>query len=621
MLNYGKTHEESVLESQPGIGYLSHELAGIHEGPDALTDQSFMVLRPCCSFIKHQVQLRNLRHKVLLDHVNTPPDFFLRLVDHLGEVTHDVALTRSVMRSSPFTKSLVFDANEKGLGDSINNPQTVVIKGVWTRPVNVRFGIGMLMGRDPCEWFQEENINQDIPTCLAETARVSIQCMLLSLEYLRMCAIFELPPTYIDLGLYTVRKELNFWNLELLLSYVVGAPRRWEAYPNDNFFGTTFEPMAQKVIDIVISAVGSAYQVHTADTSLLTIIAEFFNNSMTPLADIAHPTLASPVLGAYVLDPQGQHRSTWSVIDEGFLPPAPLEVTTHRRKLATFRVAAAVQAIPNPGPSIWKDHILPMILVSLPYGVLKFILYNMKNTNLVTRYELARQVCVWRVERSVRWLQEYGQVTGKCILWKRQNWTFDARRLPSLEAFPVRYRWIEVPFLLQKLDRQGRVNHIFDFKRYYYGWQEYEEGRELEARLRDIDRSDAWYANTLRNRVLHSGIIIPQTNQEQQGEGQAAGQAASQTAGGTAPGANSSTIFASQQALLRNTIAPRTLLPPITFTRSTGNYYQPMTSPASPTQALVNQSPSARSPTNRPEGLVRLHRDPFSTPEQEPEEK
>ena len=647
VLSYGKCHAEYMQESQLNVRYLPHETAGIEEEPGVLANPSSLEPRPCSSFIEFQISLDQIRHRAVFDHLNGTPDFFLQVADASGQVFYELELLRKGMRWSEFMVSVMSDGIRQGRGNTKDKPHRVRSTKVWVRPTGVKFGIDMMLGRDPCEWFREENVDQTIPTCLAETARVSIQCMLLSLEFLRICAIFNLPRSYMDLGLYAVRKELNFWNLELLLTYVVGGmPIEWDKDPS---FGTIFEPMIPKVIAIAKTGVTDTYQVHFAGTSLLSTIGAFFDRNVPPLDNIATPSLASADLGAIMLDPNGHHGSIWSLLDASSLTPVPSEVKNHKRQLATFRIAAAVQLVTNPSPSIWQDHILPMILVSLPYGMLKFILYNMTNTSLIKRYELTRQVCVWRVERSVRWLQQYGTVTGRCILWKRLHWIYDPMRAPKESALPNRYRWIEVPFLLQRSDAQGRIIHIFDFKRYWYGWQEYNEGDELEARLRDIEQRDDFFANRLRNRVLYPGVASTGTVQGQhtvmRGEWQPAGQPAGQPAAGgeerrrgrgrprgsgrgrasaqaarlgagspsisasqhhvnnppvllSQHHANNPPVLLSQQLQIANPIPTRPLPPPINLPGWIANSHQYTTPNTAPNQSTVNQPPSSHPSTD-----------------------
>ena len=453
-ISLGKTHAEYVNESRRGLVYLPHHLAGVREVYSHENHLRFQSIQDVMSFAR-----REARHAVLT-YRRGVSDFHLSITAP-DEATKHFTLHTSIVGRNAVMAQTIAHAAQSGPGIiaaqwPINSP--------WITVRSLQFGVAMIMGQDPASWFQEANADQDVPKGTATSVRVSLQRMLLAIQFNATVASLQLPESYQELGLFVIQQELDWWNFELVLSYLLREHEAvWESSPLGRDFGTTFEPM-DAIWKHLLGYTRGCPSPHSAIRIFWICIYWFRDNLPRDLARIEAPFFASAALGGQDHELHGGHVSDPSE-----------EVLKYRHPLATLRIMSSIlpEFVPNPDPEeIAIPQILPVILISIPYGILKAFLYA-ANLSIPNKYAFASIVCGWRSSRQNRTLQHFTRSTGHYLVWKRPGWPFYTSRDPTVMEWPIRNRYVEIPYLIKIRNDKGEISEVFDYKRYWYEWQIY----------------------------------------------------------------------------------------------------------------------------------------------------
>lgn len=462
-LSYGKTHAEYLAHSRPGIRYLPHHVTGVRQ----LINHDNYVRFGSIQYVEHFARLSE-QHS-LREYRKGPWDFLLIIIEP-GEEQKVLKLHTSILRHN---KTMAHT-----IGNAMRMSQSRIsarweVKSLWVTVKSIEFGIAMIMGQDPTTWFRERNVEQDVPKSIATSVRVSLQRMILALQFTAAVSILQLPKSYEDLGLYIIQKELDWWNFELVLSFLCrGHECIWETSPLESGFGTTFEPMTT----IWKTFLGYANGVPSAHSAarLFCICAVWFRDNLPrDLSKLLQPAFVSAALGGR------RHENVGGC----FRSPTE-EFKKYRHPLATILIMSSIspEFVPHPDPQeIAIPLILPVILVSIPYGILKMFLYS-TNISIPQKYAFAHILCGWRYRRQHNTSEEFTKRTELHIFWERSDWVHYARRDPPIHSWSIRNRYVEVPYLIKMSDGKGGTVDIFDFKRYWYNWQVFtaDEWQEIE---------------------------------------------------------------------------------------------------------------------------------------------
>jgi hypothetical protein len=332
-------------------------------------------------------------------------------------------------------------------------------KDPWVTRQALKFALEVMHGADPADWFKEENITHLLPD-MNPLVRESQQRMLLPIQLLAAFKFLELPSELEHPILYAVQREIDIWNVEMVLAYLLHDFHHVvECQPQESEGISSFE-----LIPNDLDRLNSKATRPFAFKLLTEIVVHYIVNNMPSVDLMSTPDMACTLLGASELQGDGP-----------YMPSTPKDVQEFFPPLMTIRLASALKPsmqLSMREPSLyWNRHILPMILTSLPFCLLKFILFLVPLPSS-GKYGLAKQIHEWRFNRKVVKLEEIARRTSLYITYWRNGWSFNPEIQPRLAYWTLRDRWVELPILVnvQRPD-DGTWIEIFDYKRCFYRWQ------------------------------------------------------------------------------------------------------------------------------------------------------